>query len=454
VTARALGRAAALVLALAGQSVSTRAASPTQVWQAVDLPFDLASKRLTRANCARSRSHFEACLIALATLAANHDPPLLPVPARLPGAYGPVEWRPAAGREAGSFYLEGRAQREFAVAAAWTPRLDATEASRETFPQLDFEGLTQWLRATLVSPDNESWLTARVVSAYLRRVLDPHTAIAPYAAIESSLHRAPRGIPRFRPGIQSSSVTGGRRYAHGVRLGWIEIPLLDDAVCVAVSSALLDPSWQDVQALVLDLRGNAGGVADQAACIADLFLPEGTPILHLEPLVADFPARDHTARSPALSDVPLAVLIDAGTASGAEAIAAALQAQRRALVVGARSFGKGTYQKAAPWSEHPDVVYYRTVARLTIPPGYEFQVHGVHPDFEAWEPPERTVLREENAYLNPIPPLHPPVPRRAPAALQACLDSLTALAPPPAEQLAEHLLWCAISGTSGSWKEP
>lgn len=459
----ALRRAAgtALLLVWASQGGPASATTPAELWRGVGLPFDLVSERLTRANCGRDRAHFEACLIAWATVAAAHDPPLLPIPAAGPapdagaappcatGRFRAVACRPAPGPDAGAFHLEARAAREFAVVDAWATRLGgAANAAGAALPAVDFEGLTQWLRDRIVSPENESWLTARGVSAYLRRVLDPHTAIAPYAAIESSLHRAPRGIPRLRPGLQNSSVTGRRRFAHGVRLGWIEIPSIDDAACVAVSSAILDPGWENVQGLVLDLRGNAGGVADQAACIADLFLPKGTPILRLEPLVPEFPASDYTARGPALSNVPLVLLIDAGTASGAEVIAAALQARGRAWVVGRRSFGKGTYQRAAPWSEHPDVVYYETVARLTIPPGYEFQIHGVLPDFEPLATPAPGVLREENAYVNPIPPLHPPVPRRTSPALEACVAAGTELAPPPAGELAEHLLWCAVSGSS------
>jgi len=385
-------------------------------------------------------------LIAVATLAAAHDPPLLPVPAEVPGRFGALAWKELAGDpEASAFDLEARAKREFAVVAAWRPR-NPPDPGR-SLPALDFEAVVAWLREAVVNPDNESILTARVVSAHLRRALDPHTAIAPYASIAKSLHRAPLGTPHFQP--QGPSVTRRRRFAHGLRLGWIRIELIDDAACVAVSSALLDPSWADVQGLVLDLRGNAGGVADQAACIAGLFLDAGTPILRLEPMVPDFAPRALTARSAALSSLPLVVLIDAGTASGAEVIAGALQAQRRAFVVGARSFGKGTYQQASPWSEHAEVVYYRTVARLVVPPGFEFQVHGVRPDFEG-PAPRRSPLREADAYVNPIPARYPPLPQYAPRALRDCLARTSQLSPLPTDQLAESLLWCRISGSSGA----
>ena len=132
----------------------------------------------------------------------------------------------------------------------------------------------------------------------------------------------------------------------------------------------------------------------------------------------------------------------------------ALQTTGRGLVVGARTFGKGTYQEAAPWAEHPDVVYYRTTARLVVGAGYEFQMHGVLPDLPAPEvsaAPEAPVFREDNAYVNPIPAAHPPVPPRRTTAIEACVEGRRAESGAsggdPTVAAARRALWCWLSGT-------
>ncbi|MFN3876538.1 MAG: S41 family peptidase, partial [Flavobacteriales bacterium] len=114
---------------------------------------------------------------------------------------------------------------------------------------------------------------------------------------------------------------------------------------------------QGMQRLVLDLRGNGGGYLNAAVELADEFLPRGRVIVYTEGLHS--PRREQLASDRGrYEDMPLAVLIDEGSASASEIVAGALQDNDRALIVGRRSFGKGLVQEQV---ELPD----RSAVRIT-----------------------------------------------------------------------------------------
>ncbi len=133
--------------------------------------------------------------------------------------------------------------------------------------------------------------------------------------------------------------------------------------------------------LVLDLRGNGGGYLNAAADLADEFLPDGRVIVYTEGRMS--PRRDlkATARG-GYEDMPLAVLIDEGSASASEIIAGALQDNDRATIIGRRSFGKGLVQEEVPLPDHSAVRL--TTARYYTASGRSIQKpygHGV--DYDA-----------------------------------------------------------------------
>jgi Peptidase family S41 len=128
--------------------------------------------------------------------------------------------------------------------------------------------------------------------------------------------------------------------------------------------------------IVLDLRGNPGGLLDQAVGLADLFIRAG-PIVST---VGRAPASDQyfAASGGAIAPhVPLAVLINGGSASAAEIVAAALQDAGRAVVIGSSSYGKGTVQTVLRLPNDGELIL--TWARLVAPSGYRLQSHGVVP---------------------------------------------------------------------------
>jgi carboxyl-terminal processing protease len=128
--------------------------------------------------------------------------------------------------------------------------------------------------------------------------------------------------------------------------------------------------------VVLDLRSSPGGLLDQAVSLAGLFIREG-PIVST---VGRHPAshQDFAASGAGIAArVPLAVLINGGTASAAEIVAAALQDIGRAVVIGSSSYGKGTVQTVLRLPNDGELIL--TWARLVTPSGYFLQTHGVVP---------------------------------------------------------------------------
>ena len=116
--------------------------------------------------------------------------------------------------------------------------------------------------------------------------------------------------------------------------------------------------------LVLDLRENPGGALDEAVALSDLFLASGVIVSQRSRLAA--------------RGLPMVVLIDAGSASASEIVAGALQDQHRALVMGERSFGKGSVQSMIPLDRAHAVKL--TTARYFTPSGRSVQEGGIEPD--------------------------------------------------------------------------
>ncbi|HZU90395.1 MAG TPA: S41 family peptidase [Stellaceae bacterium] len=132
-----------------------------------------------------------------------------------------------------------------------------------------------------------------------------------------------------------------------------------------------------LRGIVLDLRGDPGGLLEQAAEVSNLFIARG-PIaatIGRNPASRQLFAASGAAVAPA---VPIVALIDGGSASAAEIVAAALQDARRAVVVGSASYGKGTVQTVLPLPNGGELTL--TWALLVRPSGYLLDGHGVIPD--------------------------------------------------------------------------
>jgi carboxyl-terminal processing protease len=131
---------------------------------------------------------------------------------------------------------------------------------------------------------------------------------------------------------------------------------------------------------VIDLRNNPGGLLDQAIEVSDIFLDHGEIVSQRgrEKSEIERYFAESKVRGDLTHGAPIVVLVDAGSASAAEIVAAALQDQRRAIVLGERSFGKGSVQTLLPLTD--DTALRLTTARYYTPSGRSVQEGGVEPD--------------------------------------------------------------------------
>ena len=129
---------------------------------------------------------------------------------------------------------------------------------------------------------------------------------------------------------------------------------------------------------ILDLRSNPGGLLDQAVGLSDLFLERGEVVSQRGRRRTDI-ERYYARPGDAAKGVPIIVLVDAGSASAAEIVAAALQDHRRAIVMGERTFGKGSVQTLIPLGRGTTAIRL-TTARYYTPSGRSVQEGGVTPD--------------------------------------------------------------------------
>ena len=145
-----------------------------------------------------------------------------------------------------------------------------------------------------------------------------------------------------------------------------------------VSDAFRKLKGDGAQRVVLDLRGNPGGLVFAAVDIASLFFKKGTLVFRTEGRIRSANREYNTEKDGAFSDMPLVVLVDHGSASAAEALAASLQDHDRALLLGRRTFGKALMQQALPVPPQGDMVWL-TVGHVVTPSGRVIQreYHGL-----------------------------------------------------------------------------
>ena len=131
--------------------------------------------------------------------------------------------------------------------------------------------------------------------------------------------------------------------------------------------------------IVLDLRNNPGGLLDQAVGLVDIFVDDG--VIVSQKGRREVETKTYTAHaSNTLSKVPVVVLINGGSASASEIVSGALQDHRRAVLVGEKSFGKGSVQVILPITQTEAIKL--TIARYYLPNGRTIQAVGVTPDVE------------------------------------------------------------------------
>ena len=146
----------------------------------------------------------------------------------------------------------------------------------------------------------------------------------------------------------------------------------------------------NLKGYIIDLRNNPGGLLDQAVAVSDAFLEKGEIVSTRGRRTDD--ATRYNAKAGDLTDgLPLVVLINAGSASASEIVAGALQDHRRAVVLGTKSFGKGSVQTIIPLPGNGAIRL--TTARYYTPSGRSIQAKGIEPDIDV--PAQRFETVEE-----------------------------------------------------------
>ncbi len=140
---------------------------------------------------------------------------------------------------------------------------------------------------------------------------------------------------------------------------------------------LIKENKNDIKGLVLDLRDNPGGVLSGAVGVSDVFLTSGN-IVYTEGRVEDAVMKYDATPDDLLKGAPLVVLVNQGSASASEIVAGALQDHKRALILGTKTFGKGSVQTVLPLDEKTGLKL--TTARYFTPSGRSIQAKGIEPD--------------------------------------------------------------------------
>lgn len=142
-------------------------------------------------------------------------------------------------------------------------------------------------------------------------------------------------------------------------------------------SELKSQAGGKLRGLVLDLRNNPGGILNGAVAVSDAFLTKGI-IVYTQGRDAESRLDFTAAPDNVLEGSPIVVLVNGGSASASEIVAGALQDHKRAVIMGARTFGKGSVQTIVPVNSHAAVKL--TTARYFTPSGRSIQAEGITPD--------------------------------------------------------------------------
>lgn len=215
---------------------------------------------------------------------------------------------------------------------------------------------------------------------------------------------------------------------NGLRRNYAVVTLtkFSRGVCEEIASQVKANADQRISGMVLDLRDNPGGQLDEASCIAGLFVgmnKKAYSIEFFDPLKS---SEVVLSTGSLLYTGPLVVAINSASASASELLAGALKDYRRAILVGEKTFGKGTFQESEVWTKNPKVSLFKTQGYYLLPSRRSPQLTGVIPDIEMDE--QHVKLREENLYFNPLPGLNNDtgsdvlVRKNYEESLQKCLD--------------------------------
>lgn len=193
--------------------------------------------------------------------------------------------------------------------------------------------------------------------------------------ILSSGQEQPRDVTIKRDVIKVSSVTWELKNNN---IAYVKIAQFDDETTSLFNKIVNQILLKNPKGIILDLRNNPGGYLDGATTLAGKFLDEKV-VLYEEFAQGEKKEYKSDANAP-LKDIKLVVLVNEGSASGSEIVAGALQDNKRATIIGEKTFGKGTVQDLKDFNDGSSVKL--TIARWLTPNGLSITDNGIKPDIE------------------------------------------------------------------------
>ncbi|SHH30566.1 S41 family peptidase [Thermosipho atlanticus] len=173
------------------------------------------------------------------------------------------------------------------------------------------------------------------------------------------------------------------------RIGYVRLTRFNQPSATKLEEILTKVYDKGVVALIFDLRDNPGGFLDSAVEIGSMFLDAGKLIVTVEPRVGQIERYESKGNN--FPKVPIVVLVNGGSASAAEIITGALKDNKRAVIIGQKTFGKGSVQSGFPLSNGG--VAFITIAHYKTPNGNDIHKVGIEPDI--WVTEEATKLVHE-----------------------------------------------------------
>ena len=172
--------------------------------------------------------------------------------------------------------------------------------------------------------------------------------------------------------IKAETIEPGFMY---IRISNFQIHTVDDMR--KSLKKLKNENTDNLKGLVLDLRNNPGGLLNAAVGVSDLFLNNGL-IVYTEGRIKDSKLKFTAKPTEVFKNIPIIVLVNGGSASASEIVAGALQDHKRAIIMGERTFGKGSVQTILPMND--ETALKLTTARYFTPSGRSIQASGIEPD--------------------------------------------------------------------------
>ena len=195
-----------------------------------------------------------------------------------------------------------------------------------------------------------------------------------------------------RAQIELPSVSYTLNQEQDSKVGYIKLDEFSSHAAEQMEQAIQDLSQKEASGFILDLRGNPGGLLFSSVEIARMWMAQGAIVSTIDSRGGN---EKFSANGKALTDLPLVVLVDGYSASASEILAGALKENKRAKVVGSRTYGKGTVQSVHSLSDGSGLAV--TIARYYPPSGLDINKKGIDPDVRV----DLTRQDQTNLTINP-----------------------------------------------------